>query len=212
MNLVVIGASGFIGSALLQESLDRGHEVTAVVTKPEKVQPHAHLKIVACDVHNTAELVKVLTGHEVVLSAFSGHAQKDVQGYFEKGFRSILAASKQAGIKRLLVVGGAGSLEVAPGALLLDTDSFPAEYQPTAQGAYTALRLLREEQELDWTMLSPAAEIFPGERTGSFRLGSEQLVLDAEGRSRISTADYAVAMLDEVEHPAHSRKRFTLAY
>ena len=212
MNLVVIGASGFIGSALLQESLDRGHEVTAVVTKPEKVQPHAHLKVVACDVHNTAELAKVLTGHEVVLSAFSGHAQTDVQGYYEKGMQSILAASKEAGVKRLLVVGGAGSLQVGPGQLLIETDGFPDEYQPTAQGAYTALRWLREEKELDWTMLSPAAEIFPGEKTGRFRLGTEQLVQDAEGKSRISTGDYALAMLDELEKPAHSRQRFTLAY
>lgn len=212
MNLVLIGASGFIGSALLQEALERGHNVTAIVTKPEKVQPHANLKVVACDVNNTSALAQTMAGHEAVLSAFSGHAQKDVQGYFEKGFNSIMAAVKQAGVKRLLVVGGAGSLEVAPGKLLLETDSFPAEYQPTAQGAYTALRLLRKEQELDWTMLSPAAEIFPGERTGSFRLGTEQLVQDDQGRSRISTADYAVAMLNEVEHPAHSRRRFTLAY
>ncbi len=212
MNLVLIGASGFIGSALLQEALERGHAVTAVVTKPEKVQPHAHLKVVACDVHSKAELAKIMAGHEAVLSAFSGHAQKDVQGYYESGFRSILAAAKQADIRRILVVGGAGSLEIAPGKLLLEANSFPAEYQPTAQGAYTALRLLREEQELDWTMLSPAAEIFSGERTGSFRLGTEQLVQDEQGRSRISTADYAVAMLNELEHPAHSRKRFTLAY
>lgn len=212
MNIILIGASGFIGSALLREALARGHEVTAVVTKPEKVQPHAHLKVVACDVNNIGELTTIMTGHNAILSAFSGHAQKDVQAYYEKGMRSILTAAKESGVTRILVVGGAGSLEVAPGTLLLESDDFPAEYQPTAQGAYTALRWLREEKELDWTMLSPAAEIFPGERTGIFRLGTEQLVQDSQGKSRISTGDYAVAMLDELEHPAHIRKRFTLAY
>lgn len=212
MNIILIGASGFIGSALLREALARGHKVTAVVTKPEKVQPHAHLKVVACDVNNIGELTQIMAGHNAILSAFSGHAQKDVQAYYEKGMRSILTAAKESGVTRILVVGGAGSLEVAPGTLLLESDDFPAEYQPTAQGAYTALRWLREEKELDWTMLSPAAEIFPGERTGIFRLGTEHLVQDSQEKSRISTGDYAVAMLDELEHPAHIRKRFTLAY
>ncbi len=212
MKIVLIGASGFIGSALLQEALQRGHQVTAVVTRPEKITPHDQITVLGCDVNNTSKLAETMRGHDAVLSAFSGHAQTDVQGYYEKGMQSILAASKEAGVKRLLVVGGAGSLQVGPGQLLIETDGFPDEYQPTAQGAYTALRWLREEKELDWTMLSPAAEIFPGEKTGRFRLGTEQLVQDAEGKSRISTGDYALAMLDELEKPAHSRQRFTLAY
>jgi hypothetical protein len=212
MKIALIGASGFIGSALLHEALERGHNLSAVVTRPEKLTPHAQLQVLACDVLDTQKLATMLRGHDAILSAFSGHAQPNVQEYYEQGIRSIINASKEAGVSRLLVVGGAGSLEVAPGKLLLDTDTFPKEHQPTAQGAYAALRLLREEKGLDWTMLSPAAEIFPGDKTGVFRLGTDQLLQDAKGQSRISTADYAVAMLNELEQPAHIRRRFTVAY
>jgi hypothetical protein len=135
-----------------------------------------------------------------------------VQGYYEKGIRSIIDATKLAGVRRLLVVGGAGSLEVAPGLQLLDTPSFPAAYKGTAAGARQALKMLGEERDVDWTMLSPSAVIAPGERTGKFRLGGDQLLVDAEGASRISVQDYAVAFVDELEEPAHSRRRFTVGY
>ena len=212
MNIALIGASGFIGSALLAEALARGHKVTAIVTKPEKLTPSPQLRAVACDVQDSAALAGTLQGHEAVLSAFSGHAQAETEDYYLRGMRSIIAAAHQAKVPRLLVVGGAGSLEVAPGLQLLDTPEFPAMYKPTAEGARKALGLLREEKTLDWTMLSPSAVIAPGERTGKFRLGGDQLLTGADGASRISVQDYAVAMLDELEKPAHSRRRFTAGY
>jgi putative NADH-flavin reductase len=212
MNIALIGASGFIGSALREELLARGHRVTAIVAHPEKLPAAPNLTPVACDVLDTASLTQKLRGHDAVMSAFSGHAQSDVQGYYVKGIRSIIAAAKLAGAPRLLVVGGAGSLEVAPGQQLLDTPGFPAAYRGSAEGARQALNLLREEKDLNWTMLSPSAMIAPGERTGRFRLGGDQLLSDAKGESRISVQDYAVAFVDELEKPAHVRRRFTVGY
>lgn len=212
MKIALIGATGFIGSQLLQEAVQRGHQVTALVQHPEKVPPLPGVQAQAIDVLDTAALSQALRGHEVVISAFSGHAQADVLAYFLRGFQSILSAAKAAAAPRLLVVGGAGSLEVAPGVSLLDTPQFPAEWKASAEGARQALNLLRAEAELDWTLLSPAAMLAPGERTGVFRLGGDQLLSDAQGQSRISVADYAVAMLDEMEKPAHRRQRFSVAY
>jgi putative NADH-flavin reductase len=211
MHIALIGAGGFIGSALLQEALARGHKVTALLTRPEKLAAHAQLKAVKADVNDTQALASQLKGLDAVLSAFSGHAQADTEAYYVKGMESILKATRESGVKRLLVVGGAGSLEVAPGVQLLDTPQFPAQYKPTAEGARKALGLLRETP-LDWTMLSPSAVIAPGERTGKFRLGGDQLLADAQGNSRISVEDYAVAFIDELEKPAHSRRRFTVGY
>lgn len=212
MNIALIGASGFIGSALRKEALDRGHSVTALVSQPGKLPAEPGLKAVKVDVLDTPALAAALEGHDVVLSAFSGHAQSDVLSYYLQGFRSVLAATRKARIRRLLVVGGAGSLEVAPGQQLLDTPQFPEMYKPTAEGARQALQLLREERELEWTMLSPSAVIAPGERTAKFRLGGDQLLADAQGTSKISVEDYAVAFIDELERPAHARKRFTVGY
>jgi hypothetical protein len=212
MNIALIGASGFIGSALREELLARGHRVTALVAHPEKLPASANLTPVAVDVLDTAALAQKLRGFDAVMTAFSGHAQQDVLGYYEKGIRSIIQAAKQAGVPRLLVVGGAGSLEVAPGKLLIDTPTFPAAYKASAQGALVALDLLRAERELNWTMLSPSALIAPGERTGKFRLGGDQLLSNAKGESRISTQDYAAAFVDELEKPAHERRRFTVGY
>jgi putative NADH-flavin reductase len=212
MNIALIGASGFIGSALLDEALARNHAVTALVSHPEKLAARANLTAVATDVLDEARLAARLRGHDAVISAFSGHAQGDILGYYMKGIRSIIAATKAAAVPRLLVVGGAGSLQVAPGVDLLDTPEFPAQWKPTAEGAREALQLLRQEPALAWTMLSPAAVIAPGPRTGTFRIGSDRLLVDANGDSRISLADYAVAMIDELEKPVHSRQRFTIGY
>lgn len=212
MHVALIGASGFIGSALRKELLSRGHQVTALVTRPDKVPAAAALQVQQADVLDTGALAGLLRGHDAVLSAFSGHAQADVQEYYLRGVRSIIAATRRAEVPRLLVVGGAGSLEVAPGVQLLDTPQFPAQYRATAEGARQALQLLREEAGLAWTMLSPSALIAPGERTGRFRLGGDQLLADAEGNSRVSVEDYAVAMVDEMETPAHVRRRFTVGY
>lgn len=212
MNIVLIGASGYVGSSLLKEALARGHRVTAVVSNPAKLAAQPGLETVKADVLDGAALAPRLQGHDAVVSAFSGHAQADVYGYYVRGMRSIIAAAKQAHVPRLLVVGGAGSLEVAPGVQLVDTPEFPAQWKGTAEGAREALKLLRAEPELDWTMLSPSAHLEPGERTGRFRLGTDQLLVDARGDSRISVEDYAVAMIDELERPAHARRRFTVGY
>ena len=212
MNIALIGASGFIGSGLLAEALDRGHEVTALVAHPEKTTPREGLSVLGTDVLDTPRLARQLAGFDAVISAFSGHAQEDVRGYYGRGIESIVQAVQQAGVPRLLVVGGAGSLEVAPGVQLVDTPEFPEQWKGTALGARDTLERLRREPTLDWTLLSPAAVIAPGERTGRFRLGGDQLLTDAQGESRISVQDYAVAMLDELERPAHSRRRFSVAY
>ena len=212
MNIALIGASGFIGSALRQELLSRGHAVTALVSQPDKLAAAANLRTVKVDVLDTVALTTQLHGHDAVMSAFSGHAQQDVLGYYERGIRSIVAAAREARVPRLLVVGGAGSLEVTPGVQLLDTPQFPAAYRATAEGARLALNLLRAQDGINWTMLSPSAVIFPGERTGRFRLGGDQLLVDAQGESRVSVQDYAAAFVDELERPAHERRRFTVGY
>ncbi|MDO6708582.1 NAD(P)-dependent oxidoreductase [Photobacterium sp. 1_MG-2023] len=212
MNIAIIGASGFIGSALREEALSRGHQVTALVSRPERLATQPGLTIQKADVQDTQALTAQLAGYDAVLSAFSGHAQTDVAGYFAQGFDSILAAAQAAKANRLMVVGGAGSLEVAPGVQLIDTPEFPAEYKATAEGARYALNALRAQQGVNWTMLSPAAMIAPGERTGQYQLGTDQLLTDAAGNSQISVEDYAKAMIDELEAPANTNQRFTLAY
>jgi uncharacterized protein len=212
MKIALIGATGFVGSGLLAEALSRGHHVTALVSRPERLAPAAGLTAVAADVLDTGKLAGQLAGHDAVISAFSGHAQQDVRGYYGRGIESIIAAVKQAGVPRLLVVGGAGSLEVAPGVQVVDKPDFPEQWKASALGARDTLERLRKEEVLDWTLLSPAAVIAPGERTGRFRIGGDQLLTDAQGESHISVPDYAVAMLDELEHPAHTRRRFSVAY
>lgn len=212
MKIAVIGATGFIGSAILKEALARNHRVSALVSRPEKLTVQANLTPVKTDVQDPAALAQQLADYDAVISAFSGHAQSDTYGYYVQGIRSIIAAAKQAQVPRLLVVGGAGSLEVAPGVALLDTPNFPEAYKASAEGAREALKLLRQENALNWTLLSPSAMIAPGERTGQFRLGGDQLLVDAEGNSRISVEDYAVALVDELEHAEHQRRRFTVGY
>lgn len=211
MRVALIGASGRLGRSILQEALTRGHRVTGLVSRPERL---ADLQIEArrVDALDTSALADAMRDHDVVISAFSGHGQDDVLEYYLRGIRSIVQAAKRSGVPRLLVVGGAGSLEVAPGVQLLDTPEFPASFRATAEGARQALYLLRNETDLDWTMLSPSAHLEPGSRTGKFRLGADQLLVDAEGHSRISIADYAAAMIDELEEPRHSRQRFTVGY
>ncbi|WP_426161803.1 NAD(P)-dependent oxidoreductase [Pseudoduganella sp. R-32] len=212
MKIALIGATGFIGNGLLAEALSRGHQVTALVSRPERLAPQAGLTALGADVHDQQKLTGQLAGHDAVISAFSGHAQQDVREYYGRGIDSIVGAAKRAGVPRLLVVGGAGSLEVAPGVQAVDTPQFPDQWKASALGARDTLEKLCKEQELEWTYLSPAALIERGERTGKFRIGGDQLLVDAQGQSRISVQDYAVAMLDELEHPAHSGKRFSVAY
>lgn len=212
MKIAIIGATGYVGSALLKEAAARGHHVTALVSSPDKVPAMDKVVAVQVDVLAQDDLLGKLQGHDAIISAFSGHAQADVLGYYVSGIQSIIAASKGAQVSRLLVVGGAGGLEVAPGVQLIDTPEFPAQWKATAEGARQALKLLRSEQELDWTVLAPSAHLEPGERTGKFRIGKNDLLVDAASESHISLEDYAVAMIDELEQPAHARSRFTVGY
>lgn len=212
MKVAIIGATGFVGTALLKEAVARGHDVTALVSDPSKVPASERVLAVQANVLEQDALAGKLKGHGAVISAFSGHAQTDVLGYYLKGIESIVSAVKQAGVQRLLLAGGAGTLEVAPGLQLIDTPQFPAEWKGTAEGARQALNLLRQEQDLDWTVLAPSAHLEAGERTGQFRLGTDTLLVDAEGQSHVSLADYAAAMLDELEQHAHSRALFTVGY
>lgn len=212
MKVALIGASGFIGSAVLNELLSRGHQVEALVSRPEKLASRPQLKTSQCNVNDLSTLTQQLSGHDAVITAFSGHAQSNTLDYYVDGIKNIITAAKAAAAPRLLVVGGAGSLEVAPGLALLDTPEFPEMYRASAEGARQALLLLRAEVSLNWTMLSPAAMIAPGQRTGQFRLGKDQLLVDAGGKSHISVEDYAVAMINELEQAQHQQSRFTVAY
>jgi putative NADH-flavin reductase len=212
MYVALIGASGFIGTAIRNEALARGHRVKALVRRPGEIPAHPNLRIESVDVFDATSLAKHLDGVDAVISAFSGHSHGDIRADYMRGLESIVAAAKAAKAPRLLVVGGAGSLYVAPRMQLVDTPDFPAQWKASALGARDGLDYLRECAGLDWTILSPAAVIQPGERTGKFRLGRDELLQDASGQSRISLQDYAVAMIDEVERPAHREQRFTVAY
>lgn len=213
MKIALIGATGFVGSAILQEALQRGHEVTAIVRDPAKLSAQAKLHPHKADVYNEGEVARLVAGHDAVISAFNpGWSNPDIYNQQVKGTRAIINGVKKAGVKRLLFVGGAGSLEVKPGVQSVDLPGFPTEYKQGALATREALHMLMKETGLEWTFLSPSADLFPGERTGKFRLGTDQLLRDANGQSRISTADYAMAMIDEAENPKHTRQRFTVGY
>jgi putative NADH-flavin reductase len=213
MNIALIGATGFVGSAILREALDRGHEMTAIVRDPEKLPPHRKLHPRKGDVYNPDEVARLVAGHDAVISAFNpGWGNPDIYDLQIKGTRAIIDGVKKAGVKRLLFVGGAGSLEVKPGVQSVDLPEFPAEYKQGALATREALNLLRKEPSLEWSFLSPSADLSPGTRTGTFRLGTDQLLRDAKGESRISVEDYAVAMIDETENPRHIRRRLTVGY
>jgi hypothetical protein len=155
----------------------------------------------------------VLAGQDAVISAFSpDKSDPEIREKHVQGIRTAMAAMKRAGVKRLLVVGGAGSLEVKPGVRVIDTPDFPEQLKGTARATADVLQLLRHEHDLEWTCLSPSAMLQPGTRAGKFRLGTDQLLTNARGESSISLEDYAVAMMDEVERPAHIRQRFTVGY
>ncbi|KPV55206.1 3-beta hydroxysteroid dehydrogenase [Paenibacillus sp. A3] len=210
MKIALVGATGTIGQRILEEALSRGHQVTAIVRDPSRVtKQNENLKVVAGDVTNVDSLAAAAAGHDIVISAYGpahGQEEKLVQAA-----QALVDAAKKSGVSRLLTVGGAGSLEVAPGVQLVDTPEFPAEWKGIALAHRDALEVYRSS-ELDWTNLSPAALIQPGEKTGQYRTEENRLVTDAEGNSRISAEDYAVAMLDEAERPRFSRKRFTVGY
>lgn len=213
MKIALIGATGFIGSAILQEALHRGHEVTAIVRDPMKLKPHPNLHPHDGDVQNEDEVARLVKDHDAVISAFNpGWSNPDIYDQQVRGTRAIIHGVKKAVVKRLLFVGGAGSLEVKPGVQSVDLPGFPTEYKQGALATREALHMLQKETSLEWSYLSPSADVFPGERTGQFRLGTDQLLTNDQGESRISVQDYAVAMIDEVEKPQHTRRRFTAGY
>lgn len=203
-HIVVLGVTGRAGSRITAELLQRGHTVTGIARKVDHVQPQPGLTLVAADATHAATLAPLLKGHDAVVSSTR----------FADGITAptLLAAAREAGVPRVLVVGGAGSLEVAPGVALIDTPEFPAAYKAEAGAGRVFLEALREERAIDWSFLSPAALFEPGERTGHFRLGGDQFMADAQGHSRISMEDYAIALVDEIEKPRHSRQRFAAAY
>ncbi len=214
MNIALIGATGFVGSAVLNEALNRGYEVTAIARDTSKITTKSDkLTLVNADIYDTEALAKTLKGHDAVVSAFNaGWTNPNLYDDFIKGSESIQQAVKLSGVKRLLVVGGAGSLEIVPGVQLVDTPEFPAQWKSGATAARDYLNIIKKENGLDWTFLSPAINLHPGTRTGVFRLGTDQPVFDANQKSEISVEDMAVAILDELEKNQFIRKRFTLGY
>ena len=213
MKIVLLGATGFVGSALLKEALDRGHIVTAIARHPETLPLRERLTVKAGDVFDSSALATLLTGHEAVISAFNpGWRNPNLYDDQRRGTSAIIAAVKQAGIRRVLWVGGAGGLEVKPGVRVVDDPNLPDWIRPGSLATIDALEQLRKEPELEWSFLAPSAEMKPGSRTGKYRLGGDDLLVDANGKSHISVEDFAAAMIDELEHPAHVRHRFTVGY
>ncbi len=216
--VVLIGASGFVGNAILNELLERGHEVTAIVRHPEKVKAdNPRLSVVGMDVEDSARLTDVCKGHDAVISAYNPRwGNPDMYEDTLRVYPKILNAVKASGTGRLLIVGGAGSLFVKPGVRLVDTGTLPEAWLPGVKSmAKFYLETLVHEQDLDWVFFSPAANLGnlqPGVRTGKFRLGKDDLIVDEKGDSFISVEDYAMAMVDELEQENHHKERFTIGY
>jgi len=212
MKIALIGATGFVGAAVLEELLRRGHQVTALVRNPAKLAARPGLAVVQADAQDAAQVAGAVAGHDAVASAYNpGWTVPDIHDQFLRGTHAIHAGVQASGVRRLLVVGGAGSLYVAPGLQLVDTPEFPAEWKQGALAAREALNLVRATA-LDWTFLSPPILLAPGERTGHYRLGQDAPLMEADGSpGGISVADLAVALVDELEAPRHVRQRFTVA-
>ena len=216
MKIALIGATGFVGTPVLAELLQRDHQVTALVRNPAKLAPQPGVSTVVADAFDAEAVAAAVRGHDAVVSAFNpGWNEPDLYDKFLRGSAAIERGVEASGVKRLLVVGGAGSLFVAPGVQLVDTPQFadhvPANIVPGARAARDALTALRGNAVLDWTFLSPPAMLAPGERTGAYRVGGEELPMAGDQPAGISVADLAVAIADEIEQPRHLRARFTVA-
>ena len=213
--IVLIGASGFVGSAILNEALNRGIKVTAVVRNPENVKiSNPDVTIVKADVSDADKVAELCKGADAVISAYNpGWTNPDIYHLTLKVYPQILADAKKAGIKRLLIVGGAGTLFVAPGLRVVDSGAIPAEIMDGVKSlGEFYLNTLMNEKDIDWVFFSPAGSLEPGERTGNYRLGKDDLIVNDKGESKISVQDYAKAMVDELEDPAHHNERFTIGY
>jgi putative NADH-flavin reductase len=203
MKIAVAGASGQAGSRITAELARRGHQVTAIARHSERIAALPGVTPTAGDANDLAALAALWAGHDVAISSIH---------FLVSDPEILIAAAKAAGVGRYLVVGGAGSLEVASGVRLVTTSSFPPQYKAEAEKGAAFLDRLRQEHELNWTFLSPSALFVAGERTGRFRLGTDRLLTAADGKSWISFEDFAVALADEIERPAHLRTRFTVGY
>ncbi len=219
MKIAIIGATGFVGAPVLVELLQRPCvEVTAIVRRTEALLPHPQLTAKSCDIFDTAALAEALAGHDAVIHAYHPGRGVITDDVFEKsvaGHKAILAAVKQAGLSRLVCVGGAASLKTPEGVEYIDSSLWNRDFdpfKPAILGTRALYYLLKDERELDWVFLAPSVQLQPGERTGKFRIGTDELLLDENGESRISLEDYAVAMADEVLRPRHHRQRFTVGY
>lgn len=216
MKIALIGATGFVGTAVLAELLNRDHQVTAIARNAAKIAPRPQLDARSVDVYDPAAVAAAVQGHHAVISAFNpGWNEPDLYALFLKGSAAIERGVQDAGVKRLLVVGGAGSLFVAPGVQLVDTPDFnqhvPANIVPGARAARDLLTAMSRSTALDWTFVSPPAFLEPGERSGAYRIGGDQLLMDGDKPAGISVADLAVAIVDEIERPQHVHARFTVA-
>ncbi|MCO8592982.1 NAD(P)-dependent oxidoreductase [Burkholderia multivorans] len=208
LNIALFGATGMIGSRIAAEAARRGHRVTALSRRPGAAGDGITAK--AADLFDPASVATALPGHDVVASAY-GPKQDDAANVVA-AVKALVEGARRAGLKRVVVVGGAGSLEVAPGKQLVDAEGFPAEYKAVALAHRDALDYLKTVDDLDWTFFAPAALIAPGERTGTFRTGTGKLIVDANGDSRISAEDYAVAFVDALEQRRFVREIATVAY
>ena len=220
MQVALVGATGFVGAALLQELLQRGHKVVALVRDPAKLAAHPQLRVVQADVMDAKAVEAAVRGSDAVLSAYNaGWANPQIYEDFMRGSRAIVQGVKAAGVQRYLVVGGAGSLYAAPGVQIVDTPEFPAAIKPGATAARDMLTELQQETALDWTLLSPAVGFHAGSaaqkqgRTGQYRTGADTPLMQADGQpGDISVQDLAVALVDALEQRLHLRQRFTVAY
>lgn len=214
-NVVLIGASGFAGTAILNELLHRGNKVTAIVRNPEKITINdANLAVFKADVSDVEAITNICKGKDAVISAYNpGWTNLNIYEETLKNYPLILKAVKQSGVKRLLCVGGAGTLFCAPGIRVVDAGVIPAEIMGGVKSlGEFYLNSLCNEKEIDWIFFSPAGTLEPGQRTGKFRLGKDDLIVDENGNSHISVEDYAVAMVDELEQENHHQERFTIGY
>lgn len=209
MKIALVGGTGFVGSAVLEELLRRGHAVTALARNTGKYAAREGLSVVAADALDVAQVRKAVAGHDAVIDAYNpGWTEPQIHDLFLRGTEAILDGVQASGVKRVLVVGGAGSLHVAPGLQLIDTPEFPAAYKQGALAAREALNRIRTRSALDWTFLSPPIGLAPGERTGAYRVGADDVPMDGGQPAGISVADLAVAIVDEIESPRHVQRRF----
>ena len=219
MQVALIGATGFVGKAVLAELLQRGHSVVALARHPDKIAAQPHLKVVAADVMDAAAVQQAVAGSDAVLSAYNaGWANPNIYDDFMRGSRAIVAGTKAAGVPRYLVVGGAGSLWMGD-KQVVDSLDFPAAIKPSATAARDMLTELQKEATLDWSLLSPPIGFHGGSaaqtkgRTGQYRTGADAPLMQADGQpGDISVQDLAVAWVDALEQHLHSRARFTVAY